>query len=138
MQFYIIVNFLGHMARVFAVDAFGPTIGTHHGNGFNFSHLPIPSTNGTLLPGYHRNVSAGAAWVLPASRTDLGARAMSCECFDPDGKYHSCIEVFLLLPRQRYKYYELATDLCHDSKLLHALIKRRCSLLYSQGGDLLR
>ncbi|KAI4139724.1 MAG: hypothetical protein LQ341_004107 [Variospora aurantia] len=85
MQLYIIVTFVGHMARVLAVDAFGPTIGTLHGNGFNISHLPIPGTNGTLLPGYHRNVSAGAAWVLPASRTDLGARAMSCECFDPDG-----------------------------------------------------
>ncbi|KAL9008200.1 MAG: hypothetical protein Q9173_006653 [Seirophora scorigena] len=109
MQLYIIATFVGYMALVLAADAFGPDIRTRRGNGSNISHPVIPITNGTLLPaiyhgnelnishpaipinngtllpGYHRNVSTGAAWVVPASRFDLGARAMTCECFDPDG-----------------------------------------------------
>ncbi|KAI4125697.1 MAG: hypothetical protein LQ338_004125 [Usnochroma carphineum] len=48
-----------------------------YGNRFNIS-LPAPlNTSGTLLPAYHRNVTAGAAWVMPASTFELGARAMS-------------------------------------------------------------
>ncbi|KAL8958031.1 MAG: hypothetical protein Q9193_004833 [Seirophora villosa] len=109
MQLYIIAIFVGYITLVLAADAFGPNISTQQGNRFNISHpviplttgtlLPamyhgnelnvshpaIPISNGTLLPGYHRNVSTGAAWVMPASRFDLGARAMTCECFDPDG-----------------------------------------------------
>lgn len=42
------------------------------------------SFSGALLPAYHRNTTAGAAWVIPASPFDLGARSMTCECFDPD------------------------------------------------------
>ena len=45
------------------------------------------STNVTLLSApYYRNVSAGAAWVVPRSVYDLGARGMTCECFDPNGR----------------------------------------------------
>ena len=44
------------------------------------------STKVTLLSApYYRNVSAGAAWVIPRSAYDLGARGMTCECFDPNG-----------------------------------------------------
>ena len=32
----------------------------------------------------YNNVTAGEAWIIPASDYDLGARAMTCECFDPD------------------------------------------------------
>lgn len=45
------------------------------------------STNVSLWAPYYRNVSAGAAWVIPQSTFDLGARAMSCECFNPDRKH---------------------------------------------------
>ena len=45
------------------------------------------STNVTLLSApYYREVSAGAAWVIPRSMFDLGARDMTCECFDPSRK----------------------------------------------------
>lgn len=37
---------------------------------------------------YFRNVTAGAAWVMPSSRFDLGARGFDCECFDPSRKFH--------------------------------------------------
>ena len=43
------------------------------------------SSNASFLAPYYRNVSAGAAWVVPSSAYDLGARDMSCECFNPDG-----------------------------------------------------
>ena len=39
-------------------------------------------------PLYH-NVTVGEAWVFPSSANDLGARDMSCECFNPDGEFHS-------------------------------------------------
>ncbi|KAI4172287.1 MAG: hypothetical protein LQ348_006806 [Seirophora lacunosa] len=111
MQLYIIATFVGYITLVLAADAFGPNISTqqgnrfnisrpiiplttgtllpamYHGNELNVSHPAIPISNSTLLPGYHRNVSTGAAWVVPASRFDLGARAMTCECFDPDGNH---------------------------------------------------
>ena len=38
-----------------------------------------------LAPAY-RNVSAGAAWILPTSALDLTFRSLDCECFDPAGK----------------------------------------------------
>lgn len=60
----------------------------HHGhNDVFFRGLPAnASTNVTLLSApYYRNVSVGAAWVVPSSAYDLGARDMSCECFDPSG-----------------------------------------------------
>lgn len=44
----------------------------------NLTNFTIPSA-----PLYN-NVSAGGAWVIPASNYDLGARAMTCECFDPN------------------------------------------------------
>lgn len=37
-----------------------------------------------LAPLYH-TVTAGEAWVFPSSAKDLGARDMSCECFNPKG-----------------------------------------------------
>lgn len=64
------------------------------GNVFHHSHSDVflralpanASTNVTLLSApYYRNVSVGAAWVVPSSANDLGARDMSCECFDPSG-----------------------------------------------------
>ena len=44
-----------------------------------------PSNMSFSAPYFH-NVSAGDVWVYPSSPTDLGARDMSCECFDPDRK----------------------------------------------------
>lgn len=38
-------------------------------------------------PLYH-NITVGEAWVYPSSANDLGARDMSCECFNPDGEFH--------------------------------------------------
>ena len=40
-----------------------------------------------VAPLYH-NVTVGEAWVFPSSANDLGARDMSCECFNPDGEFH--------------------------------------------------
>ena len=58
----------------------------HHENVSNvLSPFNVSSNVSSYLPPYYRNVTAGGAWVLPASPYDLGARAMSCECFDPDG-----------------------------------------------------
>ena len=45
------------------------------------------STNTTFLSApYYRSISPGAAWVIPRSIFDLGARDMTCECFDPSRK----------------------------------------------------
>lgn len=87
MGLQLIVTLVCHLAFTLGVDAFGHNISTSHGNGYNLSSLANITTNGTLVAGYYRNVSAGAAWVAPASPFDLGARAMACECFDPDGEY---------------------------------------------------
>lgn len=38
-----------------------------------------------LAPVY-RNVSPGAAWVLPNNAFDLAFRSLECECFDPAGR----------------------------------------------------
>ena len=46
--------------------------------------LTSGSYNSLLAPHIY-NVSAGAAWVFPSSANDLGARGMSCECFNPNG-----------------------------------------------------
>ncbi|KAL8804623.1 MAG: hypothetical protein Q9182_002431 [Xanthomendoza sp. 2 TL-2023] len=50
------------------------------------SHIPCNVTSNvtSLLAPYYRNVTTGGAWVLPASSHDIGARAMTCECFDPE------------------------------------------------------
>lgn len=47
--------------------------------------VSAPSNMSFSAPYFH-NVSAGDVWVYPSSPTDLGARDMSCECFDPDRK----------------------------------------------------
>ena len=57
------------------------------------SHVPILAAaephnlpqNGSLLAPVYRPVEIGNAWVFPNSSFDLGARSMSCECFDPSG-----------------------------------------------------
>ena len=60
----------------------------HHGNASIFPSPTNTSANASLLLApFYRNVTAGGAWVLPESPFDLGARAMTCECFDPDGTY---------------------------------------------------
>ena len=53
----------------------------------SLTNLTSNSTNVTspIAPLYH-NVSVGVAWGIPASTYDLGARGMTCECFDPDRK----------------------------------------------------
>ena len=50
----------------------------------NTSILFDEATIPFLAPVY-RNVSAGAAWVLPTSSLDLTFRSLDCECFDPAG-----------------------------------------------------
>ena len=40
----------------------------------------------SLLPPLYNNVTVGDAWVFPSSNFDLGAKGMSCECFDPGSK----------------------------------------------------
>ncbi len=39
-----------------------------------------------LLAPVFREVETGNAWVFPNSSFDLGARSMTCECFDPSGE----------------------------------------------------
>ena len=38
-----------------------------------------------LLPPLYHNATSGPAWVYPTSPYDIGARSMSCECFNPEG-----------------------------------------------------
>jgi hypothetical protein len=45
------------------------------------------TTNVSLWAPYYRDVSAGEAWMIPSSAVDLGARAMECQCFNPDGTF---------------------------------------------------
>ena len=55
----------------------------------NLSSIVWPAKNissGFIAPYYH-NVSAGDVWVVPSSKYDLGARDMTCECFDPSRKF---------------------------------------------------
>ena len=56
--------------------------------------LAHPSTSNAtifapLAAPLYRNVTAGDAWVFPSSPNDLGARDMSCECFNPGGELRS-------------------------------------------------
>ena len=53
------------------------------------------ASSGFIAPYYH-NVSIGNVWVLPSSKYDLGARDMTCECFDPGRKSvpWSCLSPF--------------------------------------------
>lgn len=54
---------------------------------FNVSGLEgvVPDGAATLLAPIYRNVTADDVWVYPNSSFDLGARSMTCECFDPSG-----------------------------------------------------
>lgn len=89
------VNLWCHLSFVLAAKAMSSNLlpeyqhgYLHHGNASILSSPTNTSANVSLLlaPSY-RNVTAGGAWILPASPFDLGARAMTCECFDPDGTY---------------------------------------------------
>lgn len=72
---------------ILVVNAFSWTAASLYGNTSN-SSLPVnTSSNASLLPPYYRNGTTGTAWIPPASSLDLGARAMICECFDPDGTF---------------------------------------------------
>lgn len=101
----------GHLALSFATKTVNASLlpgyghqSFHHAKAFNSSLPAIPSSNATslpanpfsnatsLLPPYYRNVTTGGAWVLPASPYDLGARAMTCECFDPEGRHSQPID----------------------------------------------
>lgn len=97
MILHIIAALMWHLACGQVVDALKPSNGTSYGNWFNTSHPANPTTEGILLPAYHRNVSAGAAWVMPASPLDLGARAMTCECFNPDREFFHRLQTAILL-----------------------------------------
>lgn len=94
MTLYIMATLI-YLALILAVDAFSHSISISHGHGYNVSHPANLTANGTLLMAYHRSVAAGAAWVMPASPFDLGARAMTCECFDPDGE---CLQTMSFTP----------------------------------------
>ncbi|KAL8941772.1 MAG: hypothetical protein Q9216_002057 [Gyalolechia sp. 2 TL-2023] len=84
MELRIVVTVLYHLTFALIANAKNLTRHADGGSVFNSSLPSNMSTNGTLLPAFHRNTTAGAAWVIPASPFDLGARAMICECFDPD------------------------------------------------------
>ncbi len=84
MGFQIIASLVCHLAFTLVVAGFGYNVSASHEIGSNHSSSANITANATLLPGYYRSVSAGAAWVTPASPFDIGARAMACECFDPD------------------------------------------------------
>lgn len=99
MELHLVITVLCHLILSLIADAKNLAGHVHLGDHGLNSSVPfnvtingtlVPpyhrNTNGTLLPGYHRNITAGAAWVVPASPFDLGARSMTCECFDPDGK----------------------------------------------------
>ncbi|KAK4694599.1 hypothetical protein P7C71_g3006, partial [Lecanoromycetidae sp. Uapishka_2] len=48
----------------------------------SFTNKTIPHFS-PLLPPLNPPITPGLAWVYPSSPNDLGARSMSCECFDP-------------------------------------------------------
>lgn len=95
MKLISTVNLWCHLSLVLAAKAMSSNLlpkyqhgYLHHGNASIFSSPTNTSANASLLLApFYRNVTAGGAWVLPASPFDLGARAMTCECFDPDGTY---------------------------------------------------
>ncbi|CAL8581303.1 hypothetical protein XPA_007002 [Xanthoria parietina] len=94
MKLISTVNLWCHLSLVLAAKAMSSNLLSeyqhgylHHGNASIFSSPTNTSANASLLLApFYRNVTAGGAWVLPASPFDLGARAMTCECFDPDEK----------------------------------------------------
>lgn len=95
MKLISTVNLWCHLSLVLAAKAMSSNLlpeyqhgYLHHGNASIFSSPTNTSANASLLLApFYRNVTAGGAWVLPASPFDLGARAITCECFDPDGTY---------------------------------------------------
>ena len=108
-----------------------------HGNASNFSSSTNLSTNATsLLAPFYHNVTTGGAWVLPASPFDLGARAMTCECFDPDGT-DTCSFITLSLIAKCNLSACTFTDNMHDRKMLYGLIFRFGPLLHPQERNLL-
>ena len=85
MQPHIIINASFLLVFTHTADALTSALNNHDGYIRNISTVSNSSISGFLLPGYYRNTTPGAAWVMPASPFDLGARDMTCECFDPDG-----------------------------------------------------
>ena len=76
----------------------------HHANVSNV-------TFSALLAPVHHNVSAGSAWVYPSSDHDIGAKDMSCECFDPERMFSpstSLLKIRTLSDEQ----YECADSCC--------------------------
>ena len=51
---------------------------------YNSSHPTV-----ALQAPKYPNITIGQAWVYPSSPFDLGARAMTCECFAPDSTFPS-------------------------------------------------
>lgn len=89
---FSIVVLMSLLSTTFAGLGHGlSTFSTHpHPFHFNVTHnATLNATNETAAAPYYRNVSIGSAWVMPSSPFDLGARAMSCECFDPDSELRS-------------------------------------------------
>ena len=86
--------------------------------------LALHPTNVSLSAPCYRNVTNGSVWVIPSSAFDLGARDMSCECFDPDRK-HPSIPHLLILHHSDYKLIKrIVRDMLHgrheiDRSLLH-------------------
>lgn len=74
----------------------------------------------------YRNVTAGEAWVFPSSPNDLGARGMSCECFNPGGELRSL------------EYGAEASTEMENRPMLYARLLKRGSLLHADGSYVLR
>ena len=66
------------LALLLAGTTMWPVLAT---GGISTNHSKYAS----LLAPVYREAEAGDVWVYPNSSFDLGARAMSCECFDPSG-----------------------------------------------------
>ena len=94
-MFHLIVRvFFGLLLAQAAISTFDVRVNTSLDVGFlgvavGRSSLMNVSTisvgHGFTAP-YYRNTTAGAVWVVPDSPFDIGARSMSCECFESNGK----------------------------------------------------
>ena len=104
-----------------------PVAGAINMTGFyNSGSMKSNATDATkvhaFVAPYHRNVTPGAVWVLPANRFDFGLGPILCECIEANGNvtYGEDYET------ARYK----ADAKKLNRNLLHATISEHSSLLY--------
>ena len=57
-----------------------------YNSGYKGSNATDATKTHAFVAPYHRNITPGAVWVLPANRFDFGLGPIVCECIEANGK----------------------------------------------------